>query len=398
MLRNRIILILVIIAATILVSLYGGSVSYGFFYFALFTPVIAYIYTLYVYLRFRLYQDIGQRIIIKGDLVPYFFTLANEDYITYKSIKVNFLQDKSNITGIDNWREYCLLPGTQRRLESKLKCNYRGEYFVGVNSVEITDFLYLFKIRYPIQSKLKVTVLPRIVFLKQIGFAPPRDDEKVTFLQNRILQSKREEDIIDIETRRYQAGDSRKQIHFKTSAKRNELFTRKFSTLPKLSTTVLIDLSPVNEQEDVKIVIEDFIIESSIALVNYYKEKKVECRAIYEMEKYCVSTIKNHNDFERFYHTCVEMHFRGTHNFSDIFTTAMANRAEDSFYILITHALSEDLCKNLLERAGSQTSLAVIVIHDNYKELESMIWGLKLSGIFVRQITSEDKIEEVLAL
>ncbi|MDF2801296.1 MAG: hypothetical protein K0S61_1199 [Anaerocolumna sp.] len=393
MIRNRIILISVIIITTIYVSLYGGSISYGFFYLALFTPVIAYIYTLYVYLRFRLYQDIGQRVIIKGDLIPYFFTLANEDYITFKSIKVNFLQDKSHISGTDNCWEYSLLPGTSKELESKLKCYYRGEYYVGVSSVEITDFLYLFKIRYPIQSKLKVTVLPRVVRLKQVGFLPPRNDEK-----NANLLTKRDEDIMDVETRKYQAGDGIKQIHWKTSAKRNELFTRKYSALPKLSTTILMDLSPVNEEEDTKLVIEDLIIECSVALANYYKEERVKCQIIYELERYCSNGIKGHADFERFYNACVNMHFRGSHHFSDIFKTTIRDRVEDSFYILITHTISEELYKNLLESSGNMVSLAVIIINDNYKDLESMIQGLKVSGVYVKQITCEDKIEEVLAL
>lgn len=393
MIRNRIILMFVIIVATIFVSSHGGSVAYGFFYLALFTPVIAYVYTLYVYLRFRLYQDIGQRVIIKGDMVPYFFTLANEDYITFKSIKVNFLQDKSFISGIDNWSEYSLLPGTKRELESKLKCYYRGEYYVGVSSVEITDFLYLFKIKYPVQSKLKVKVLPRVVILKQIGFAPPKIDEK-----HSPLQLKKEEDIMDVETRKYQAGDSLKQIHWKSSAKRNELYTRKYSALPKLSTTILIDLSRINDEEDRKLIIEDLIIECSIALANYYKEERVMCQVIFEQEKYCSSTIKNQADFEIFYNTCVNMYFRSTYAFSDLYKTAITNRIENSFYILITHTITDELHKNILESAGNLDSLAIIIINDNFIELESRIQGLRASGIYVRQVTSEDKVEEVLAI
>ncbi len=392
MIRNRIILIVVMIAATIYVSLYGGSVAYGFFYLALLTPVIAYIYTLYVYLRFRLYQDIGQRVIIKGDLVPYFFTLANEDFITFKSIKVDFLQDKSTISGIDNWSEYSLLPGSKRELESKLKCYYRGEYYVGVSAVEITDFLYLFQIKYPIQSKLKVKVLPRVVTLKQIGFAPPKNDEK-----HSPLQMKREEDVMDIDTRKYRAGDSLKQIHWKSSAKRNELYTRKYSALPKLSTTILLDLSPIKEDEDTKLVIEDYIIESSVALANYYKEERVACQVIYEQDKYCSHTIKNQGDFENFYNTCVNMYFRGTYAFSDLYKTAITNRTENSFYILITHTITDDLYKNVLESAGN-LDLAIILVNNNFKEVENRIQGLKVSGIYVRQITSEDKVEEVLAI
>lgn len=91
---NRIIMLILIIASAIFASHYGGNVSYALFYMSLSVPVVSILYTFYVYIRFRIYQEIGQRLVVKGDFIPYSFTLANEDYITFRSIKVNFFHDK----------------------------------------------------------------------------------------------------------------------------------------------------------------------------------------------------------------------------------------------------------------------------------------------------------------
>lgn len=172
MLVNRILLLVFIIASGVFASHYGGNVSYALFYMSLFIPAVSLLYTFYVYIRFRIFQEIGQRVVVKGDLIPYSFTLANEDYITFRSVKVNFLHDKSTISSAEDIREYCLLPGQSETMETTLRCNYRGEYYVGANTVDIIDYLYLFKITYPITSKLKVTVLPRVIQIPRIEFVP----------------------------------------------------------------------------------------------------------------------------------------------------------------------------------------------------------------------------------
>ena len=52
-----------LIGATILVSCRGGNISYLLFYFALLLPVLAFFYSLYVFYRFKIVQDVSLSLI-----------------------------------------------------------------------------------------------------------------------------------------------------------------------------------------------------------------------------------------------------------------------------------------------------------------------------------------------
>jgi uncharacterized protein (DUF58 family) len=196
------------IGTGIFASYYGGNIAYALFYLCILVPIISFLYTVYVYARFKLYQTIGSFMVVKGDWTEYAFIIANEDYITFRDIKVNFLSDKSTIEDANRNTQYSLLPSESDRLETRIKCNYRGEYYVGVDSVEVTDFLYLFTITYPVGTKLKAVVLPRIVPLERLGIAPPQTDVK-----NPVLNSNFIEEELDTEVRKYNPGDNKKRIH-----------------------------------------------------------------------------------------------------------------------------------------------------------------------------------------
>lgn len=389
---NRVIMLLLIIASTIFVSYYGGTVSYALFYMSLFIPLVSATYTFYVYVRFRIYQDVGQRIVIKGDLVPYSFTLSNEDYITFRSIKVNFLHDRSSIADLDEIKEYCLLPGQSEKMETHLRCNYRGEYAIGVSSVDITDFLYLFKITYPISTKLRVTVLPRVVHIPSLNIAPPvKDVKNAPYIANQSL------DILDLETRRYIAGDSKKQIHWRTSAKRGQLYSRKFMSNPKTEMAIVMDLKSIQEDSLTATIVEDQIIEGTLAIANYCVENNTKVKVFYEQDGIKNISIKGKREFDLFYQLTVQMLFHSSVSVENTLQECLNFTENTGFYIVITHEISYELYKVMLEFSERGKDLSLLLICDKVgMDEEEMIKSLKLSGILVRQVMREDEIGEVL--
>ena len=392
MLLNRVILIIFIIASGIFASFYGGNVSYAFFYFSLLLPVISFVYTFYVFLRFRLFQDIGQRVVIKGDLVPYAFTLGNEDRITFRSIKVNFLHDKSIILNTENMKEYCLLPGASETMETKLRCNYRGIYYVGARSVEITDFLYLFRITYPVQSQVSVTVHPRVVQLDRLGIAPAQKDTK-----NLPYYMKQSHDTMDVVARKYQRGDSRKQIHWKTTAKRNELFSRNYIANPKSEAIIIMDLQTLKEDDLSTYIIEDQIIESTLAITNYFKNNNTNVSVYYDHRGLQKAEVRSKVDFDLFYQMCVSIHFNAKETPEQIMNLSRYACYQGSFVIIITHELTEELYYSMAELSQQGNELALLLMRDKVNpEKESLLGDLKLAGISFLLITKEDDIREVL--
>ena len=390
---NRLICLFCIIGTGVFASCYGGNISYALFYLCICTPIIAFLYTLYVYTRFKLYQSMDSYLVVKGEWTLYSFVIANEDVITFHNVKVNFLKDKSTIEATNKMAEYSLLPSESERLETRIKCNYRGEYYVGVDSIEVTDFFHLFSITYPVGSKLKTVVLPRIVELDKLGIAPPLIDVK-----NPMGYSNMAEEELDTEFRKYYSGDSRKRIHWKVTARMQELITRKYQQIPKADIVLLMDLMKIKDDEMKVVAAEDKIIESVLAIANYYTERQIPSQIIYDLGGKRSVRINSKEEFNAFYKTCVSIRFEGTVRVSELLRERLLRGDDGIFYVAVTHTLTKELYLAALQAISSQNNFCILFISDDTTEdTKDFIAGMKMSGIEVYQIMSEVEIGSVLS-
>ena len=291
--KKWIIIFGLIIGSGILVSNYGGTIPYALFYFSFLVPLTSRVYIVIVRERFKFYQRTEKKTIVKGEKVDYYFGLGNEDPFLYSGIKVYFLNDNSYIVGLDETKEYCLMPGEKEDIKTKLCCKYRGEYFVGAKSFVITDYLHLFNITYEVGSLLPVTVLPRIIKWKNADVIEEDKDEK------NIISSSMEQDHMDVQVRKYSTGDSMRQIHWKASAKSGELMTRIHHSSVKREVMILLDLSPVGNNEKDKLIIEDGIIEETLAAANYCYQNKIPCFVCFEQNGYKKLSIQTIDEWNR---------------------------------------------------------------------------------------------------
>jgi hypothetical protein len=390
---NRLIFAVAIVGSSVFASYFGGNISYALFYLSIFIPIIAFLYTLYVYFRFKIYQKMDAYLVVKGDWIEYSFVIANEDYITFRNVKVNFLGDKSTIEASHQIAEYSLLPSESERLETRIKCNYRGEYYVGVDSIEVTDFLYLFRITYPISSKLKVVVLPRIVPLEQLGIAPPQTDVK-----NPLRASNSAAEELDTEMRKYNSGDSRKQIHWKASARMRELITRKYQHIPKAEIVLFMDLMMIKEEELKVVIAEDKIIESVLAISNFYAQRGTPSQIIYEMDGKKSIDIHSKEDFNAFYKACVHIRFDSHIPVDELLAERLLRGDEGMFCVVATHNLTKELYLAAMQVISNGNHICILLVSDDISEkTKEMKDGMKLSGVVVYQIMSEDEIVDILS-
>lgn len=392
MIITRLLSVLFIIGSGIFASYFGGNISYALFYLAIFIPVISFLYTVYVYFRFKIYQSMDNYIVVKGDWNNYSFVIANEDFIAFRSVKVKFLHDKSTIKKTEETMEYSLLPSDKERMETKLRCNYRGEYFVGVDSIQVTDFLYLFSINYPITSKLKVLVMPRVVSLEQLGIAPSLIDSK-----NPVRYSNTVEEELDTEIRKYNPGDNKKRIHWKASAKTNELLSRKYHQKPKAEVVLFMDLSAITEDELGIVIAEDKIIESVLAIASYYASRGTPSHIIYDMEGIKQMPIYNKSDFNAFYKACVKIRFGAKTSVGELIARRLQRGDDGIFYVTATTKLTKELYLSSLQALSGGNRLCILFVSDDVSETtNSMVEDMKKAGADIYQIMANDEIDDIL--
>lgn len=390
---NRFICIVAIIGSSIFASYYGGNIAYALFYLSILTPIFAFLYTVYVYFRFKLYQTMDSYLVMKGEWTGYAFVIANEDVVTFRNIKVNFLSDKSTIESANHNTQYSLLPNENEKLETRIRCNYRGEYYVGVESIVVTDFLYLFTITYPMTSKLKAYVLPRVVPLEQLGIAPSQNDVK-----NPVNHSNNAEEELDTEFRKYYPGDSRKRIHWKATARMHELIARKYQYIPKAEIIIFMDLAKIEEEELQVVIAEDKIIESVLAISNYYTKRQTASQIIYDMGGINQVSMITKEDFDIFYKACVKLRFIGAHPVESLLKARYSRISEGAFYVVVTHFLTTELYLTAQQVVSGQNSISIVLISDDISDrTKDLISSMKQSGIGIFQIMSEDEIEDILS-
>lgn len=267
---RRVLFLSFIIITAVFASYYSGPLPYALFYLALLLPLTSFLYLVYIYNRFRVYQLIEKKTLVKYESVPFRFILANEDILTYAHIRVTFLDDYSTLEQVDASRSYTLLPGEREEYATTLMCRYCGNYTVGIDRIVLEDYFRIFRLSYRCPTPMEVHVLPRVL-------QPERLSLFSSTAEGLRLTNNRNSPFPDAETRIYQPGDSPRLIHWKAFARQNELLTRKQLPDPKPEQHIFLDLDLPAQNEAEYLSRFDLLAESTLAIADYYLRTKTPC-------------------------------------------------------------------------------------------------------------------------
>lgn len=341
MLKNRLIVLAVLLLSVILIGFRGGT-AYLLFYTALFLPLLSAAYLFYVYFRFRIYQYIDHKTIVKGEQVPYEFILANEDVIAYTYVNVLFLQDTSSVDDADLACCRHLLPGESVRQESSITCRYRGIYNAGISRVEIRDFFQLFRLVYPIATPIQVKVLPRIVHLKSFLPVQNTPDDRLPTMRQTLMPA-----LLDTEVRPYLPGDSLRQINWKATASKMKPFSRTYMEEPRSGLIVICDFTKHPGTDLDCLVAEDKLIETAVAAADYLLNNSLEAVFAYDTGEPRLLRLKSRRDFDLFYQACSDTAFEAVHSASSLLLCAAEGALAEGIALLRFLILTQDLSPEL---------------------------------------------------
>lgn len=325
-----------LIGAGVLVSNRGGSASYMLFYFAVMLPILALVYSTYVYIRFKIGPEISHKV-VKGEKVPYDLVLANEDILPFTNVALKFYTERVEVVSSKEENAGCdiqhlsLLPQEKQHVHADMYCKYRGTYPVGVKSVVVTDYLGLFSITYPMRSPVSLTASPRILPLEKLKMALTEQDAK-----NQMFFADRQQEMLSADLRKYQTGDPTKWIHWKNSAKMGELLVR--PTMPEElpEHMILLDLSPIEGEEQERWQKEDDIIETAVAFAFDYCQKQIPVRIVYYAESLTELSIIGKRSFDDFYERCADLPFASEYTLEKVWDLYSSQNKARHSCVLIT--------------------------------------------------------------
>ena len=389
---NRLIYIILCVAALVLASFRGGPVTYTFFFGLLLITPLSLIYLLVVYSFFKLYQVLGTKHITAYDPIQYYFVLQNEYLLNYCHIGIKMYTTFSHIDrqkGVSDpdSSDYELLPGESVRYDGTLVCRYRGEYYVGIKDITIIDFFRLFKITYRVPEPLGVNVFPRIIKLEHPKSFP--DISVTAHKENARLNSD-----YDASVRDYIPGDPQKGIHWKVSAKTGKLKSRLTYGEQKRGISIFLDTKRISKDEYVFIPNESKCLEIMLSLANYFASYSVPVSVLSNQAGPRTHLCSGAHEIDSLVTSFSQVKFREEEYAPDgigYFTEA-GTFSDCLIAFLIVTDIDAELNKRLY--ALSHLGIKVIVYYVNYSHKTENI--LEIPDITVVTVHPEDDLTEIL--
>lgn len=344
------------------ITCYGGAVSYGLFWGMSLLPAVSLGYIVWVYFRFRIYQEIGSRSMVCGRPESYFFVLKNEDFFAYAGVSVRLYSDFSYVEELPGDVEYELLPGGRYTFETRLVCRYRGEYEVGVKEVVVTDFLRLFRISYANPGTIKALVSPRIVSLPEL-----KSLEDVRTILRREAFAGTEPDAV---VRDYVEGDPLKQIHWKAAAREGKLKVRTRTGEEKEGIGIFCDMRRYSRDRKEYLPLENKMLEVLLALALFFAGREMSFSICYSQGGPVEHRVRGMRSFEDLYREVGGVTFREEEDGLQTLERALAGGSlgHSKVVLLILHEMNEALL-GLAGRLSAAGALAVFyVVTDQSQE------------------------------
>lgn len=348
---RRSIYIALFILSLVFISLRGGNLPYMLFFMMAANTLLSILYIIYVFFTLKIYQDIPERRITKYESIPYRLKLYNEGMIAYSSVKLHFMEQLSYVKGAHGLECSGLEPGKRIDADIELWCKYSGTYYVGVDTIEIMDYFQIFRIRFNMPQKMKVTVKPRIIELDNVAFITETEE-----CHNSAATGKNEY-LTDNEVRKYMSGDNRRLIHWKNSAKRQELMVRKPMAEEITEYIVFMDGRVGDMNFEDRIMLCDKLREAVIAMVYYIFCREYGVLAILDGEY--EKEIFSKRDFNEFYKKMTDYSFDSKKEIEETLS-CMDRRLREDIPFMVISSRPEQLQGNTLEEIKNNRSLHII--------------------------------------
>jgi len=262
-------------------------------------PILSYLIAVAGIMALRLTQDLPPTI-LKEEYGSLMVTIINPIRIPFGSVRFLFYGDDFAVV----MQDALIIPVSFRPIAQAIpfQINYRGEYELGIKSVQLMDLTGLFKLTRQVNWPVNMLSMPRITDMSKFPIA----SNLLTQAQSRY--DMRDEDYATIsDIRPYLPTDSIKRVHWKLTAKRNEWLVKNFQSNALHQVTLILDAKRMDLNYKEQVVTEDRMIEMFIGLADFCLKRGMPVE--YTAGEGHTVIARNAGEFESVYQTIGRMRF-----------------------------------------------------------------------------------------
>lgn len=393
---NRILYAVMFIIALIFVYSYGGKVPYMLFYTVVLLPVVSFFHMVTCYFLLKYEQNINSDSVVKGDRITFLLSIINRSFFILPYISIKFWEDGAGVIHQPEIKNIAVQPLGKREFKFEYMYKYKGCFKIGVSAIEVQDFLGIFKFVRRNKSPLFITVYPRRIDIDSFALNKNHsfgDISNVIGIQEDTSTIK--------EINKYSYGDSLKKVHWKLTAKTNELMVKKYENYASVSAVYIIDLKNNSFSEEDNAIVEDRHIEAAIAVLKRLIYDGIDVNLVYATEKINTIQYRSFSDFENAYEVLARVKFDQNINLKDIIYSQINQDINKSNIIISTSNLDYEIYEAL--RRTKILGYDISLIHISTEEIsekketdiEQILSLLSALGIKVYSINMSEDIKAV---
>ena len=391
MLKRWVAYYLFLLATLVFALLYPGQVSSAFFYTVLSLPPLSLCVALIMLAGFRFEQRIDRDTAAKGDTVTYWLVLKNKCPLLLPCVEADFYRDSPAFAEEFLPRRMAVAPLANGSMELRLPCRYKGVYEIGLRQIRLRDYLGLFVFKQNVTAVCSLTVYPRIVPVNSFPLASG-------YIGEFQRPAERSRDITDnsSDIRKYSSGDHLRTVHWKLTAKRDELMVRNYEQTSGATADIILDGSGLECGQWEAVILEDRLVESAVSLAWHFASRSVPSTVYYNdgiTEKHMIHSSKD-------FHTVYRLFSEARIGINPCLPTmdAAGDGSNRKTVVIVAYVLTEALCCHALGLKAFGCMVVFLVVagqaSDAAVEREA---SLTQAGVRVISIGSEEDIGAALA-
>ena len=256
-----------ILLSIISLAISGSHGSFVMLMFLLLIAAASFVLLFVSRLGLECFQELSNGLIMKGDTTTYkagiYCRLPSFAFIRVAAVAPpKSLVFSNELEKMGN--EFELLGKTRVEFGYDISSKYRCVSHVGIEYVEMYDFLKIFKLRKYIKDNPILIVCPDVVpFSNELFSISPSQEAGVS----RKVSFEDYSSITDV--RKYEYSDSMKRIHWKLSAKKSELLVKKYDHTNTMVSAIIVDNRTTAIEAKNSDALEDKLIETAVSISKF---------------------------------------------------------------------------------------------------------------------------------
>ena len=275
----RAVVLAVVLVVLILPAYYSNRIYAYFPFFAvLLLTVGSVLLTFAVKRKIRFESDYVDAECERGQSVPLTMNICNDSWlICPRAVAFIYISDVLGGTDTVTPAAFTMAARGVSDFSFDIRMDHIGEYKAGIRSVELYDFLGIFRFPLGISEELSIAVMPKK--REDLEFELKEESVSESMEQNKAVIN----DGFDYSgVREYAMGDSMKRIHWKISAHSPHYMTKLTETSMRNDLAIVMDPSaPITDRETLACLY-DAVVETVLSAVHTAEHSETDFQVYYK--------------------------------------------------------------------------------------------------------------------